>query len=527
MVAHGKRGTMRLRLAIPLLAATAGLIGVGCTSAPSAPGAAAGGTIPLLVAGDTASVTTLDAAKYGPAWAYGAMESLLTTSPAGKVEPWLAQSVSAPNPTTYVFHLRQGVRFWDGNEMTSADVVNALQYYSRPGSILTAWYPAIKNITADGPFTAVVTLQRPDAAFLAGLTYGSPIFEKKFQDEHKTTMGQPGVLIMGTGPFKIDSFDPTRNIQMSANPHWWGGKVNVQHVTIDFFSSETSEALAMRAGEIDVAFPQSGVSFASTSGAKVVSQPSNAVAYWSMNPHVAPWNNIHVRRAVAYALDRSAILKVLGNAAVPVSTFIPASELDTIAPATQVDAMLRSVPTYPHNLALARAELAQSPYPHGFSTSTTTLQFGFYTPVCETIAAELAKIGIKMSLKELSFSRWITYYDGPKTYGNLFVNDNEIYADPSAHPAAMIAAPQFNTSGWTTSALSSLVTAGLAATDNAKRLTIYGDIMKTVADVVPYVPLFNVDYNVVLRSGFAITNKFSIVYNFEQPWELYITRKTS
>lgn len=183
MVAHGKRGTMRLRLTIPVLAAMAALIGTGCTSAPSAPGAAAGGTIPLLVAGDTASVTTLDAAKYGPAWAYGAMESLLTTSPGGTVEPWLAQSVSAPNPTTYVFHLRQGVRFWDGNEMTSADVVNALQYYSRPGSILTAWYPAIKSITADGPFTAVVTLQRPDAAFLAGLTYGSPIFEKKFQDE--------------------------------------------------------------------------------------------------------------------------------------------------------------------------------------------------------------------------------------------------------------------------------------------------------------------------------------------------------
>ncbi|HEX6519858.1 MAG TPA: hypothetical protein VF070_07555 [Streptosporangiaceae bacterium] len=60
------------------------------------------------------------------------------------------------------------------------------------------------------------------------------------------------------------------------------------------------------------------------------------------------------------------------------------------------------------------------------------------------IAAELAKIGIKMSLNELSFSRWITYYDGPKTYGNLFVNDNEIFADPSA----MITSPEFNTSGW-------------------------------------------------------------------------------
>ncbi|HEX6519857.1 MAG TPA: ABC transporter substrate-binding protein [Streptosporangiaceae bacterium] len=302
-------------------------------------------TISSLVVGETAAVTTLDAAKYGPASVYGAMESLLTMSPAGKVEPLLAQSVSTPDPTTYVFHLRQGVRFWDGNEMTSADVVNALTYYNRPSSIMSVWYPGVKSIAGAGPFTVVVKLARPNAAFEAGLTYVSPIFEKKFQQEHPNTMGQPGVLIMGTGPFKIDSFDPTRNIQMSANPHWWGGKVNVQHVTIDFFSSETSEALAMRAGEIDLAFPQSGVSFASASGAKVISAPSNALAYWSMNPKVAPWNNIHVRRAVAYALDRSAILKVLGNAAVPVSTFIPPGELNLLAPQDQVNALLNSVPT--------------------------------------------------------------------------------------------------------------------------------------------------------------------------------------
>jgi peptide/nickel transport system substrate-binding protein len=246
-----------------------------------------------------------------------------------------------------------------------------------------------------------------------------------------------------------------------------------------------------------------------------------------MNPNVPPWNNIHVRRAVAYALDRSAILKVIGNVAVPVSTFIPPSELDLLAPAAQVDALLTTVPTYPYNLAKAKAELAQSPSPHGFSTSTTTLEFGFYTPVCELIAGELAKIGINVSLKELTFSQWISYYDGPKTYGNLFVNDNEIFADPSAHASAMITSPEFNTSGWTTPALNSLVSEGLATADNSKRLAIYGNIMKTIANEVSYVPLFVVDYNVALRSGFAITNKFSIVYNFSQPFELYVTRSTS
>lgn len=520
---------MRFSLLVTLAATTATLAAglSACSGTASVSGSAASATIPSLVAGETGTVTTLDAAKYGPASVYGAMECLLTMSPAGKVEPWLAQSVSTPDPTTYVFHLRQGVRFWDGNEMTSADVVNALNYYSRPSSIMSVWYPGIKSITAAGTFTVVVKLKSPNAAFEAGLTYVSPIFEKKFQEAHPNTMGQPGVLIMGTGPFKVDSFDPTKDVQLSANPHWWGGVVNVKHVTIDYFSTETSEALAMRAGEIDIAFPQSGVSFASASGAKVFSAPSNALAYWSMNPNVPPWNNVHVRRAVAYALDRSKILGVLGNAAVPVSTFIPPAALDTIAPAEQVKALLKSVPAYPYDLAKAKAELAKSPYPHGFSTSTVTLQFGFYTPVCEVIAAELQQIGINVAIKELSFSRWITYYDGPKTYGNLFVNDNEIFADPSAHASAMITSPEFNTSGWSTPALNSLVSTGLATSDNSKRLAIYGDIMKTIAAAVPYVPLFVVDYNVALRAGYSITNKFSIVYNFSQPWELYVTQKAA
>ena len=52
-------------------------------------------------------------------------------------------------------------------------------------------------------------------------------------------------------------------MELAANPNWWGGKVPVQHITVKFFSSETSEALAMRAGEIDVAFPTNGTSFAS------------------------------------------------------------------------------------------------------------------------------------------------------------------------------------------------------------------------------------------------------------------------
>jgi hypothetical protein len=68
--------------------------------------------------------------------------------------------------------------------------------------------------------------------------------------------------------------------------------------------------------------------------------------------------------------------------------------------------------------------------------------------------------------------------------------------------------------------------AGLATTDNSKRLDIDGSIMRTIANEVNDVPLFVVDDSVALRSGFAITNKFSVVYRLSQPFEHYVTRST-
>jgi peptide/nickel transport system substrate-binding protein len=62
----------------------------------------------------------------------------------------------------------------------------------------------------------------------------------KFFEAHKSTFGNPGTLIMGTGPWELDSFDPTSGAELAANPSWWGGKVPIQHISVKIFSNETS-----------------------------------------------------------------------------------------------------------------------------------------------------------------------------------------------------------------------------------------------------------------------------------------------
>jgi peptide/nickel transport system substrate-binding protein len=90
---------------------------------------------------------------------------------------------------------------------------------------------------------------------------------------------------------------------------------------------------------------------------------------FGMSTQVAPWDNVHVPRAVAYALDGADLIVAHGGYAVPSYTFIPPSQFLTIAAQAQLDALVRSMPTYPYDVAKAKAELAQSPYPHGFSAT--------------------------------------------------------------------------------------------------------------------------------------------------------------
>ncbi len=112
-------------------------------------------------------------------------------------------------------------------------------------------FSSVKSIQATGTYTVTVTLAHPDASWRYSPAYAD-IFEKKFAQDHSGTFGKPGVLVMGSGPWEVDSLDPTSGAELSANPHWWGGTVPIQHISVKIFSSPTSEALAFRAGDVDL-----------------------------------------------------------------------------------------------------------------------------------------------------------------------------------------------------------------------------------------------------------------------------------
>jgi peptide/nickel transport system substrate-binding protein len=499
------------------------------TSSSSASAGRSDQVIPQLNVGLQYQIPTLDATKAGAYYqTLGlALETLVRVSPQGKLEPWLAEKVDRTNDTTFVYHLRRGVKFSDGNEMTAADVVNSLDYYRAPTSLAAPFFRAIKSVEAKDRYTVVVTLTAPDASWPWQPAAAPGIFEKRFQQAHKATFGKPGTLTIGTGPWKFDSLDPSSGAKLSANPHYWGGAVNVGRIALKFFNDETSEALAFRAGEIDVAFPSDVRAFTSTSAAKVQSRQSLTELALEFDTLAPPWDDIHVRRAVAYAIDRTAILKALGSPAVPSTTLIPAAQLYTLASRGDVDAMLASLPQYPHDLAKARAEMAQSRYAHGATADFNTLAgFGF-RDMAQVIKAELAPIGITLNINIVDPNKWAALVGGAdrKAIGIQLVFMTANTPDPSELPASNLGSANaraggFNVSNWAPKDVDALMAQGLTTLAPAKRLAIYGKLLKRVATDVPSVTLGQQPANVALGNGLAWPT-FNAMFA-ATPWALEI-----
>lgn len=455
--------------------------------------------IPKLTVGFSPAYTSLDptAGKAGSGYYYMgqlSLETLLQLTPDGKLQPGLAASWKQNSPTEYVYNLRQGVKFWDGKDFTADDVVFSLTRDGGESFGKSGFYGSVDKIEARDPHTVVVKLKKPDTSwkYTPALPY-SQIYQKAFTEAHKDSFGAPGTLVMGTGPWKVTKFDPNKGAEYTANPAYWGGEPPIKQLNVNFYQTETSLALAMRAGQVDVAPAVAAPdSFASSSGVKVTTRSTCGTSLFSMPTQTAPWNDIHVRLAVAAALDKKELLKATAGADVDtLDTLIAPSLLHNIGDPAAADAALAKIEKHPYDLAKAKEELAKSSKPTGFSGTLTSTNDQGSLRISQAIAAQLKKIGINLEIVPLSTTAYYEVLLGPAekrpptyittggcspdaSWDNFFLGDGGLNV-ANYHPAEM----------------DQLLVDGKSATDPAKQLQTYTRILEMIATDVPYVPLFH------------------------------------
>ena len=204
-------------------------------------------------------VTTLDPALTfdTPEWeaVFSMCDSLLRVTASGNLEPGLAKSVTRPDPTTLVFTLRSGVKFWNGAPLTAADVVYSLERQLNPklGAVYAQWFGRVKSIEATGVDEVTVKLTQPDALFervMAGPE--GLIVSKSFAEKAGKGFGTPAKGIMCSGPYEFGSWQPGGNVVMKRNPSYWdaSNSARVDQVTLENVSDPATLAAALSTGQI-------------------------------------------------------------------------------------------------------------------------------------------------------------------------------------------------------------------------------------------------------------------------------------
>jgi peptide/nickel transport system substrate-binding protein len=364
-----------------------------------------GGTLRIARIEDSQSFDKTNVAQNESIWlTEQIMEPLYTVTADGQhVKPWLATSYSISNGgKRYTFHLRKGVRFSNGSPMTAADVKFTLDDARTAGRTWSYIDSAIKNVQTKGTDTVIVNLKYRWAPFIADIAiFANGIIPKNFAGQKRAEFYKHP---MGTGPFMWDKRVVGQSVTFKRNPYYWQkGKPYLDSVTWTFVSDQNTRELQLRGGQIDIdEFPpfNSITKLKNTPGVTMRLFPSTRTDYLLMNESHAPLADVHVRRAISYAIDRAAIVKsVLFGYGKPANSFLP----------PQVPFYDPHSPGIQYSPAKAKAELAKSQYPNGFKVD---LMVGSGEQVenanGQILQQALKKLGITVTFKQVDTSSEIS-----------------------------------------------------------------------------------------------------------------------
>jgi peptide/nickel transport system substrate-binding protein len=367
------------------------------------------------------------AAAIGEIVHYNIFEGLTKINEDFSVTPLLADKWSfSPDLKTLTFNLKKGVKFQDGEPFSSKDVKFSFERYAAKDSTNKekAFFASIESIDASDPDVAVLKFKDPsfDALFHLGQNTAIIMDEKSSADEANHPIG--------TGPYKLSAWNKGASVTLEK---WDGfrdpGKIAIAHATFRFISDPSAEVAALLAGDVDD-FPRVAVQdlaqFQSDPRFQVLIGGTEGKTILAINNKKKPLDDLKVRQAIAYAIDRKAIIDgAMNGLGTPIGSHLTPNDPGYVDLTAQ----------YPHDPEKSKALLKAAGVKLPLELTLTLPPPDYARKGGEIIAAELAEVGIQAKIEDVEWAQWISNVFTGKNYDLTIISHVEpldigIYAKP-------------------------------------------------------------------------------------------------
>jgi len=354
-------------------------------------------------------------------------EGLTRFASDGSIIPGLAKSWEiSEDGTSYTFHLNAGVTFHDGSSMDAQDVKFSLDLARGEDSANTqkALFAGITDVSVVDPLTVKVSLDAANGSFLFNMAWGDAVIVAPETIENIKT--NP----VGTGAFEFSNWVQGDRIELTRNADYWGTPAALESATFKFISDPTAGFAAMMAEDVDafVNFPapENLPQFEADPRFQVIVGSTEGETILSTNNKMPPLDNVKVRKAIAHAIDRQAIIDgAMFGVGTPIGTHFAPHHPDYL------DLTANSA----YDPDLAKQLLAEAGFENGFETTLKLPPPSYARRGGEIIAAQLRAVGIQTEISNLEWAQWLEQVFRGKDYGLTIVSHTEpmdigIYARP-------------------------------------------------------------------------------------------------
>lgn len=409
--------------------------------------------------------------------------SLVRKDEHSTIRPDLAESWDIPDPKTYIFHLRHGVTFHDGRSLTARDVVFTFRTIL-DRSVQTSklgMFERIQSVDAPDSYTAVFKLKEVFAPFLWNIADGAIGI---IPEGSGAGFGRHPI---GTGPFIFDHYTQDQEVVLRRNENYFGTKAAVSTLRFKIIPEAVVAALELRKGSVDIALnvltPDMDEVLKKDHDLVVMEADGTNYQYIAFNLTDRVFSDVRVRQAIAYAIDRDALIQYLWR-----SEGRPATSVLT----PDNWAYEGNVMAYAFDVARAKELLKEAGYER-LSVTYRTSNEDISRLMAAAFQQQLARAGISMEIRATESATFFADLDAGnfQMYSARWVGGNE---DPDFFNLvfhSMMTPPKGRNRGhYSNPRIDELIDFGRRELDTQKRIEAYREIQQILARDLPYVNLF-------------------------------------